>query len=138
MAIHRWSQRSLKNLDVHPDLRRVADRALELLAATDYDFTITDGGRTKKEQEEFVRTGKSKTMKSRHLGGFALDYIALVWDERLKRKVGTYEPSAMKIIADAFKRAGRELGIPVEWGGDWKSFADMPHIQLRKKEYPDV
>jgi peptidoglycan L-alanyl-D-glutamate endopeptidase CwlK len=125
-----FSQRSLKNLDVHPDLIKVAKRALELLDGTEFDFIVTDGGRTIAEQKEFVRKGASKTMKSRHLGGFALDYVALV-----NRRV-TYDKGPMKAVADAFKQAGKELNIPIEWGGDWKSFVDMPHIQLRKKEYP--
>ena len=136
MAIHSWSKRSLKNLDVHPDLRKVADRALKLLENTDYDFIVTDGGRTLAEQKQFVAQGKSQTLKSRHLGGFALDYIALVWNNELKRKIGTYEASAMRAVADAFKKASKELKIPIEWGGDWKGAWDMPHIQLRKKEYP--
>jgi peptidoglycan L-alanyl-D-glutamate endopeptidase CwlK len=129
-----FSKRSLKNLDVHPDLKKVAHRALELLNNTDYDFIVTDGGRTVAEQKEFVRRGASKTMNSRHLGGFALDYVAIVYDGS-KRRV-TYDAGPMKAIAARFKQAGKELGIPVEWGGDWKSFVDQPHIQLRKKEYP--
>lgn len=129
-----FSQRSLKNLDVHPDLKKVAFKALELLEGTEYDFIVTDGGRTLAEQKEFVRKGASKTMKSRHLGGFALDYVAIVY-EGSKRRV-TYDKKPMTVVANAFKSAGKELGIPVEWGGDWKTFVDMPHIQLRKKEYP--
>ena len=125
-----FSKRSLKNLDVHPDLVRVAKRALELLDGTDYDFIVTDGGRTLAEQKKFVAEGKSRTMKSRHLGGFALDYVAMV-----NRRV-TYEPGPMKAVAEAFKKAAKELKIPIEWGGDWKGAWDMPHIQLRKKEYP--
>lgn len=124
-----FSQRSLKNLDVHPDLRRVAMRALEL---TEVDFIVTDGGRTLVEQKKFVASGASKTMNSRHLGGYALDFVALV-DRRV-----TYEKQYMKRIADAFKKAGNEVLGPgrIEWGGDWRSFVDMPHIQLSRKYYP--
>lgn len=125
----KFSQRSLRNLDVHKDLVLVAHKALELSAV---DFIIVDGGRTMAEQRHYVRTGKSKTMKSRHLGGFAIDYVAI--DPKTKKVVYTY--SLMKQIADAFKEAGRLLGIPVEWGGDWKSFKDTPHIQLSKAKYP--
>ena len=125
-----FSKRSLKNLDVHPDLKKVAYKALELLDGTDYDFIVTDGGRTLAEQRKFVAEGKSKTMNSRHLGGFALDYVAMV-----NRRV-TYDPGPMGMIAKAFKTAAKELKIPIEWGGDWKGAWDMPHIQLRRKEYP--
>jgi peptidoglycan L-alanyl-D-glutamate endopeptidase CwlK len=128
------ARRSLKNLDVHPDLKKVAHKALKLLDNTPYDFIVTDGGRTIEEQREFVRKGASKTMKSRHLGGLALDYVAIVMDGP-RRKV-TYDKVAMKAVANAFKAAGTELSIPVEWGGDWKTFVDMPHIQLNAKKYP--
>lgn len=125
----RFSQRSISNLDVHPDLVRVAHRALELSAV---DFIVVDGGRTLAEQKEYVRTGKSKTMKSRHLDGCALDFVA--W---ANGKI-SYSKAHMKAVADAFKAAGVELLGPgrVEWGGDWKIFVDMPHIQLSTKYYP--
>lgn len=126
-----FSKRSLSNLDVHPDLLQVAYKALELLDGTPYDFIVTDGGRTIEEQRHFVATGKSQTMHSRHLGGFALDYVAMV-----NRRV-TYDLGPMRAVADAFKKASSLLGIPIEWGGDWRGFKDEPHIQLRRKEYPD-
>lgn len=124
-----FSQRSLRNLDVHPDLIKVTKRALEL---TEVDFIITDGGRSVAEQRANVAKGASKTMNSRHLTGHALDFVALV-DRRV-----TYEAKYMKIIADAFKKAGAELLGPgrIEWGGDWKGAWDTPHIQLSRKYYP--
>lgn len=130
-----FSKRSLANLDVHPDLVKVAYRALELLDGTPYDFIVTDGGRTIEEQRHFVAIGASKTMHSRHLGGFALDFVAIVMDGP-RRKV-TYDTMAMTCIADAFKQAGEDLHVPVEWGGDWHGFVDQPHIQLSKAKYPD-
>jgi peptidoglycan L-alanyl-D-glutamate endopeptidase CwlK len=42
----------------------------------------------------------------------------------------------MKQVADACKQAAKQLDIPIEWGGDWKSFKDTPHIQLSAKKYP--
>lgn len=128
---YRFSSRSVRNLDVHEDLIKVALRALEL---TEVDFILTDGGRTIEEQRYYVRTGKSKTMKSRHLGGFALDFVAWV-DGKV-----SYKREHMKRVADAFKLAGDEILGPgrIEWGGDWKKFIDQPHIQLSSRYYPDV
>lgn len=123
----KWSERSLRELEgIHPDLRKVADRALQL---SEIDFIITDGLRTIEEQREYVRKGASKTMKSRHLTGHAVDFVAyhegrITWDAKLMRK-----------IAAAFKAAAAELKIPVVWGGDWKSFVDMPHVELDRKVY---
>ena len=131
-----FSKRSLGNLeDVHPDLVEVVKIAGELCDEQGLDFIITDGSRTIEEQREFVAQGKSKTMHSRHLGGFAIDFVA-----RCDRRA-SYDGGAMKAIADCFKEAGRkyfgEDGL-VEWGGDWETFKDTPHIQLSKKRYPDV
>jgi peptidoglycan L-alanyl-D-glutamate endopeptidase CwlK len=127
----RFSARSISNLDVHGDLKRVALRALEL---SPVDFIVVDGGRTIAEQRHYVLTGKSKTMKSRHLGGFALDFVAWV-DGKI-----SYKHEHMKAVADAFKSAGKQLlgEGRIEWGGDWRKFVDKPHIQLSDRWYPDV
>lgn len=118
---------SRNNLNgVHPDLVEVVERAIEI---TEIDFRVTDGVRTIEEQRKLVKAGASKTMNSNHLpqkDGFAhaVDLVALVdgkarWDWPLYDK-----------IAVAMKKAAKELGVPLEWGGDWKSFKDGPHFQL--------
>lgn len=119
--------RSLSRLKgVHPDLVLVVKRAIQL---TDVDFAVLEGLRTRTRQLELVRAGASKTMNSRHLTGHAVDLGAYVqgkvrWDWPLYHK-----------IAGAMKRAARELEVPLEWGGDWKSFKDGPHFQLPWKDY---
>ncbi len=119
----RFSQRSEKNLaGVKPQLVAVVRRALEL---SDVDFGITEGLRTEERQKQLVAEGKSQTMNSRHLTGNAVDVVAYVgsaisWDWPL------YEQ-----IARAFKQAAAELGIAIEWGGDWKTLKDGPHFQLK-------
>lgn len=119
----KFGSRSLGNISgTHPELQRVILRALEL---SPVDFLVTDGLRTLAEQRRFVATGKSKTMKSKHLTGRAIDYVA--W----ANGTFTYNYSKMLSISKAFKAASAELDIPIDWGGDWKSFVDTPHIQLR-------
>lgn len=122
------SERSLRKLEgVHDDLVKVVKRAIEI---TEVDFAVTEGLRTKQRQEELVKAGASKTMKSRHLTGHAVDLAAVVgseirWDWSLYPK-----------IANAVKKAAYELDVPIEWGGDWKTFKDGPHFQLTWEEYP--
>ena len=123
-----FSKRSLRNLEgVHPDLVLVVRRALEL---TEVDFVVVEGIRTLEKQRQYVESGASRTMNSRHLTGHAVDLIAWV-DRTVNWCLVYYEK-----IAAAMKEAGSELGIPVEWGGDWKGFKDGPHFQLPWKEYP--
>lgn len=112
---------------VHPDLVRVVERAIKI---TDTDFTVIEGLRTVARQQQLVKAGASKTMRSRHLTGHAVDLAAFVdgeirWDWPLYAK-----------IAKAVKQAAAELKIPIEWGGDWRSFKDGPHWQLPWKQYP--
>lgn len=125
----RFSQRSKDRLvGVHPDLVKVATRALEL---TPVDFGITEGVRSLETQKKYVAEGKSQTMKSRHLHGFAVDVVAYPKDK------DTWNMKYYRMIADAFKQAGRELGVPVVCGVYWVTFKDGPHIELDKKVYPD-
>lgn len=122
------SQRSKNNLrGVHPDLVGVVNRAIKL---TRVDFAITCGVRTIEEQRRLKAIGATKTLRSRHLTGHAVDVVALDngivrWDWPLYAR-----------IAEAFKQASRELGVPVEWGGDWTTFKDGPHFQLPWASYP--
>ncbi len=131
--MHSFSKRSVGNLEgVHPDLVAVCEKAIELSEDFDIDFIITDGCRTLAEQVEFVKAGKSRTMHSRHLGGFAVDTVALI-NGRV-----SYAKGDMEKVAACFKRAAAKLRIPIHWGGDWTSFKDTPHIELDKERYPDV
>jgi peptidoglycan L-alanyl-D-glutamate endopeptidase CwlK len=119
--------RSLANLrGVHPDLVAVVKRAIEL---TPIDFTVTEGLRTKERQAQLLKAGASKTMNSRHITGHAVDLAAWVdgirWDWPLYAK-----------IAIAMKTAASELGIPIIWGGDWRTFKDGPHFELDRRKYP--
>ena len=122
------SRKSLDRLaGVHPDLVRVVKRAIEI---TTVDFAVLEGVRSKSRQEQLVKAGASQTMNSRHITGHAVDLGAYVsgsvrWDWPLYHK-----------IADAVKQAAAELGVPIECGGDWRTFKDGPHFQLPHKEYP--
>lgn len=106
---------------VHPDLIRVMKRAIEI---TPIDFTVLEGLRSRERQRQLVAKGASKTMNSRHITGHAVDIAPLVngkvsWDWQY------YHP-----LAAAVKQAAREVGVIVEWGGDWAKFKDGPHWQL--------
>ena len=109
---------------VHPDLVAVVKRAIQI---TKQDFTVLEGIRNINRQRELVKAGKSKTMNSRHLTGHAVDLAPwpISWDWE------NFYP-----IADAMKQAAEELGVDLEWGGDWKSFPDGPHFQVSRKSYP--
>lgn len=114
-----------KLVGVHPDLVRVVERAIQI---TPVDFRVICGLRTVSQQRVLVATGKSRTMRSRHLTGHAVDLVPLPvdWDKT----------APFVSMASAMKVAGKECGVPVEWGGDWAGFVDMPHFQLPHRKYP--
>lgn len=126
--MYKLGSRSLANLEgVHPDLIKVVKRAIEI---TNQDFTVLEGLRSFARQEELLRKGFSKTMNSRHLTGHAVDIApwvngAISWD-------WNFYPE----VARAMKEAAKELGVDIEWGGNWERFKDGPHWQLTWKSYP--
>lgn len=123
-----FGKRSLKNLEgVHPELVRVITRALEISTV---DFMVMEGLRTLNRQKVLFAAGATKTLKSRHLTGHAVDVAPWVagqvrWDWPLFHQ-----------IASAVKLAAAELGVSITWGGDWRSFKDGPHFELTHKDYP--
>lgn len=131
-----YSPRSLKNLEgVHPDLRRVLDRAL---AISDVDFVIIEGLRSKERQQKLVAAGASTTMNSRHLTGHAVDVCPMV-DLNDNGKVETSEmfnPRLLTKLATVMKAAAAIENVPIIWGGDWRTFKDLPHFELDRRKYP--
>lgn len=114
-----------KLVGVNEKLVKVVRRAVELSSV---EFIITEGLRTKERQAELVKAGASRTMNSMHIVGRAVDVAPIIggqvrWDWPPFHK-----------IAEAFKKAAKELNIAIEWGGDWKTFPDGPHFQLGAKE----
>jgi peptidoglycan LD-endopeptidase CwlK len=125
----KYSQRSLNNLrGIHPDLRRVIDRALQ---DSPLDFIVIEGLRTKERQKQLVAQGASQTMNSRHITGHAVDLLPIgpngkaAFDWPLYHKLGP-----------AVKAAAEAEGVKIVWGGDWKSFKDGPHFELNRDAYP--
>jgi len=120
--------RSLSRLEgVHPDLVRVVKRAAAISAL---DFTVLEGLRTLARQKELFAQKATTTMKSRHLTGHAVDLAPLLngevrWDWPLYHR-----------LADIVKQAAADEKVPIEWGGDWKTFKDGPHWQLPWGGYP--
>lgn len=123
-----FTARSEKNLlGVHPDLVRVIRLALHYSLVP---FSITEGLRSMARQRDLLREGKSQTLRSRHLTGHALDVVAM------PAGVVSWEWEYYAQIAVAVRRAARDCGINVEWGGEWKTLKDGPHFQLPFKDYP--
>ena len=124
----KFGKRSQAKLEgVHPDLVRVMELAI---SRSSLDFAITEGIRTLEKQKEYLKTGASTTLRSRHLTGHAVD-VAIFLGKELRWDWPLYGK-----LASIVKIAAVDLQIPIEWGGDWKKFPDGPHFQLPWKDYP--
>lgn len=103
---------------VHPDLVRVVERAIQI---TRQDFTVHDGLRSVEEQREYVQRGVSKTMKSKHLEGLAVDLVPVINGQ------ARWEWPPIYQIAAAMHAAAAELGVALRWGGVWdRNLNDLP------------
>jgi len=128
------SQRSVERLQgVHPHLIRVVRGAI---LHSKIDFTVVEGLRTLARQKELFAAGKSRTMKSRHLTGHAVDLAPLVDLDGDGHSELTWIRESFFPIVDAMRASAAAAGILIEWGGDWQGFVDMPHWQLPWSKYP--
>ena len=121
-------------LRVHPDLRRVFvelanDPTVEVVIGG--KWRITSGLRTLDEQRQLVLKGASRTLRSRHLEGHAVD-LAIIVDGKAVWDLPRYA-----LLNERVQAAADLLGVRVRWGGQWKTFVDGPHFELDRLSYPE-
>ena len=131
------SERSLSRLEgVQEPLVQVVKQAI---TTTKVDFGVICGMRTEAEQKVLFDKGASKTMKSKHLEGKAVDLMAYI-DGR-----GTWELNVYDEIADAMKGASKLHDVKIRWGAAWTVYslgdydgtsedAMMEYIGIRRAE----
>jgi peptidoglycan L-alanyl-D-glutamate endopeptidase CwlK len=117
----------------HPDLVKVVRRAAQITACP---FKIGETARSLDQQKKNVANGVSHTLRSRHLvspdgRARAVDLLAMP-----DGKTVTWSWPPYSKLAEAMKQAANDVGVPIEWGGDWKTLKDGPHFQLPWSKYP--
>ncbi len=104
-----------------------------------FDCSILEGLRTQERQEQLYKEGKTKTLKSKHLKGRAIDAVPypISWEntDRMTFFAGYVMGIASQVLDEEdFKkfRWGRD------WGKDWlkrdkneTTFLDYPHFELK-------
>ncbi|MGN9169515.1 Peptidoglycan L-alanyl-D-glutamate endopeptidase CwlK precursor [compost metagenome] len=116
----------------------VIEKLIERCYARGVWIVITQGLRTYAEQDDLYAQGRTKPGKvvtdarggySNHNFGFAADFALLLRDGRavswdtLRDDDKDSLPDWSEVVEEA-----KWLGL--EWGGDWRSFKDMPHLQM--------
>lgn len=106
---------SLKELaGVHPALVLVSNLAIGKSKGFGFcDWTVHDGIRTLEEQKRFFEQGFSRTMKSKHLEGRAVDLVP--W---IDGKPRWWWPQIYQIASCMFL-AANEIGVAIRWGCVW-------------------
>ena len=77
------------------------------------DFGVTFGLRTLEEQKKLYESGRSQTMKSKHLEGRAVDLVAYFGSD-ISWELNVYDD-----ICDAMAEAARKNDVAIKWGAAW-------------------
>ena len=132
------SSRSLGKLEgVNPLLVDTVKRAIEL---TKVDFGVIFGVRSLETQKKLYESGRSQTMKSKHLiqpdgTAHAVDLMAYDGSDP------SWEIVMYDDIADAMKAAAKETGAKIRWGAAWTvdNIAEWDNsMQEAMNDYIDV
>ena len=114
--MYKLSSRSLGKLEgVNPVLVDTVKRAIEL---TKVDFGVIFGVRSLETQKKLFESGRSQTMKSKHLiqpdgTAHAIDLMAYDGSDP------SWEIVMYDDIADAMKAAAKETDAKIRWGAAW-------------------
>ncbi len=126
----KFSVKSLSKINdkkFHPSLKKLL---LEAIKTSPIDFTVLETTRTLEQQKVNVLKGTSKTMKSRHIPSVNKSGLCEAFDiapypidwKNIKRFIQ---------LSEHIKKTAKELNINIQYGGDWKTFKDYPHYELK-------
>ena len=113
---------------LHPKLKALIPILMEKWKAAGLNVLITDGFRTKAEQDALYAQGRTKPGQivtntpypySAHNWGVAFDFC-----RNKKGQEYYYGDGFFNKVAAIAKPYG------LSWGGDWKNFIDRPHLEL--------
>lgn len=122
------NERSLKNINtLHPLLKKKALNFIVEAAKQGFNLIVVSGLRTYAEQQKLYEQGRttkgaivtnSKAGYSNHNFGLAFD-VAPIVNNKINYNIDWSKLS--KIAANN----------GLDWGGNWKSFKDKPHFELK-------
>lgn len=137
----KFSKASLSKLEsCHKDIQSVMNEAIKYM-----DFVVLAGYRTPNEQFELYKKGRTFQNGKWVKTGTTVTNL----DGKTKLSNHNYSPSTaidiapypinwedlakFKELAEVVKKAAKTVGVDIVWGGDWKSFPDYPHFELKGK-----
>lgn len=127
-----FGAKSLEKLNTcHPDIVKVMEVAIKHM-----DFTVLYGTRTVAEQQALYAQGRTKPgpivtnmdgikKKSKHNYSPSLAVDIAPWP------INWDDIDRFKELAVVVKKAADTVGVAIQWGGDWKTFKDWPHWEIK-------
>lgn len=134
----KFGESSLNKLSTcHPDIQKVMNEAIKL-----FDFTVLYGYRNSQEQMELYKVGRKLNDKGVwEVVGKTVTNL----DGTIKKSNHNHKPSKaidiapypidwndierFKVMSMIVLKCAKDLGIKLEWGGNWK-MKDYPHFEL--------
>lgn len=118
-------------LTLAPKAQRAARKFLAACKAAGKDVRILSGTRTYTEQDGLYKKGRfgnteNKVTNAR--GGQSNHNFGIAWD------IGLFEGGKYVTTDSKYKQLAQAIlpQLPeLEWGGNWKTFPDVPHYQLK-------
>lgn len=112
--------------------QRLARLFLKTVQAAGMDVRIISGNRTYAEQNRLYAIGrtieKDKPKVTNAKGGESNHNFGIAWD------IGVFKNKQYLTTSKPYEEAAKLVKAAeleqLEWGGDWKSFPDIPHYQL--------
>lgn len=139
MGLEQVKAKSAARLEgLQPVVKAAAEALIERCNSRGVQIIITQGLRTIAEQDALYAQGRTKPGSivtnarggySNHNFGWAIDFALLLPDGRtvswdtLRDDDKDSLPDWSEVVEEA-----KKLGF--EWGGDWRSFLDLPHLQM--------
>lgn len=124
----KFSQESFEKLmTCHKDLQDVFFEVIK-----HFDCKIIEGNRSVEQQKKYVKSGRSKTMKSKHLPfpSMAVDAVPYPIDWKDTERMALF----IGFVLGVAEIKGIKLRSGIDWDSDTQtndtSFKDYPHFEL--------
>lgn len=110
-------------------------QAQTVAASMGYDYIVISGSRTYAEQDALYAKGRTKPgdIVTKARGGYSNHNFGVALDFGVFDRAGKYldkdNPTMAHRVHAAVGQIAERHGI--EWGGNWRSFKDTPHFQIK-------
>ncbi|WP_137174117.1 M15 family metallopeptidase [Massilia sp. HP4] len=132
-ALDERSARTVATLQ--PEVRPFAIALVERAAAQGIVIKVISGTRSYAEQDALFAQGRTAPGKivTNARGGQSNHNFGIAFD------IGVFDGRRYLDHSPSYKAVGAiGLGLGLEWGGNWNSFVDEPHFQLRPRWAKDM